>query len=447
MWGSGYGVAVGYGAFALVQGNLFYANRHSIAAQGNPFDGYVAVDNFVLSATPIWAEGETHGVQSDFDMHESGIRVPGSSPTDEDDVRGHQGGRGGDYVEIASNTFLSTGGNNYFNRGLSCRYQNIHDNVAMRKRTTGYEFTLRDEKGGAYGSREGEGMFANLAYNAYSASDPTKATAMGDFDGDGTDDVFVGTGAGWYFSSGGRSEWRFLSRKSEATTALRFGDFDKDGRTDVVALRGAEVVVSWAGISDWQVINVTAGKLEDIAVGDFDGDGFSDLFYANGTDWYVAPKGRNWGYFATSVQRTPDLRFGDFNHDLRTDVFAHAAGGWSIVDHAGGQWTPIGPARSTNTSELFVADFDGDGIADVARLTGAGSSGGVYWVALQVSKGGTAAFVNQGLFPLVASSGMPAIGRFDGSPGADLLWWLGQRWSIATGGTGTFVDSSRQDMR
>src|SRR5262249_43144418 len=35
---------------------------------------------------------------------------------------------------------------------------------------------------------------------------------VGDFDGDGVDDLFLGTGAGWWFSAGGKTEWRFLNR-------------------------------------------------------------------------------------------------------------------------------------------------------------------------------------------------------------------------------------------
>jgi hypothetical protein len=33
---------------------------------------------------------------------------------------------------------------------------------------------------------------------------------VGDFDGDRIDDVFLSTGATWWFSSGGQAEWRLL---------------------------------------------------------------------------------------------------------------------------------------------------------------------------------------------------------------------------------------------
>lgn len=440
MWGMGYGVVIGDGGFALVQGNVAYANRHTIAASGTPHDGYVAVDNFILARTPTWDSDESHGVQSDFDMHGSGYDVVTGKPID---PSGHEGGRGGDYVDIGWNTFLQRTGNNYYNRGLSCRTQDVHDNVVVQSAAS--DFT--EKRDGAFGCQAGAGMFTGLASNAYGSKDPSPSTAVGDFDGDGVDDVFVGTGAGFYFSSGAVAEWRFLSRKSEKTSQLRFGDFDADGRTDVLAVHGAEVVVSWAGISDWQAINVTAGTIDDLAVGDFDGDRVSDLFYANGSDWYVARRGRNWAYFATSNQRTVNLRFGDFTHDGRTDVFAHAIGGWAIVDHAGGQWSLLGPARSTNMGELFVADFDGDGTADVGRFTNAGVYGGIAWAGLEVSTSGTGAFAYRGLFPITTSTTVAATGRFDAASGADLVWGVNHGWSIATGGTSTFVAASRQDMR
>ncbi|HKV77591.1 MAG TPA: hypothetical protein VJP02_05610 [Candidatus Sulfotelmatobacter sp.] len=68
------------------------------------------------------------------------------------------------------------------------------------------------------------------------------------------DDVFVGTGAAWYFSSGARSEWRFLNRMPEHASELLFGDFDGDGRTDVIALHAGNIDISWGALSSWQTI-------------------------------------------------------------------------------------------------------------------------------------------------------------------------------------------------
>jgi hypothetical protein len=44
---------------------------------------------------------------------------------------------------------------------------------------------------------------------------PTNHVGVGDFDGDGADDLFLATGAAWYYSPAGRAEWRFLSSKKD----------------------------------------------------------------------------------------------------------------------------------------------------------------------------------------------------------------------------------------
>lgn len=112
--------------------------------------------------------------------------------------------------------------------------------------------------------------------------------AVGDFDGDGVDDLFFGSGATWWFSSGGTAEWRFLNRKSELASSLRFGDLDADGRTDVIAFHGQDLEVSWAGASRWFPLNVLNARgfnglgIDDVAVGQFDSDPGADLFVSNG---------------------------------------------------------------------------------------------------------------------------------------------------------------------
>ena len=64
----GYGVNANSGAFPLIDGNVFYENRHAIA--GTAFDvrapGYRAWHNFVLSVAPL-QRGVFH--THDFDMH------------------------------------------------------------------------------------------------------------------------------------------------------------------------------------------------------------------------------------------------------------------------------------------------------------------------------------------------------------------------------------------
>ena len=435
MYGYGYGVSSGWGAFPLVQGNVACRNRHTIASTGHAETGYAAFDNLVLSD---WPHYPNNAPTPDFDIHGDHIEDFHETPTPCVSNPGKWwGGIAGDYVEVGWNTFLGTNRPSFFSRGTPCRGHDIHHNVFMRQ-APGSPIC---EQSWALGTVALTPSTLQSTANRFSvAPNPMNETAVGDFDGDGIDDVFVGTGTGWYFSSGARSEWRFLSRKSETAKMLRLGDFDGDGRTDVVTLRGAEVVVSWAGISDWQVINVTAGALEDLAVGDFDGDRVSDLFFANGASWYVAPGGRNWAPYASSRRRTSELRFADFTNDGRTDVLGINGGQWSLVTAPLGSWTAIGPARASSMDGLFVGDFDGDGIADIARIVSDGIDGN-----LQISKGGAVSF--QDAAELDAPYLPIMVGRFDAAAGVDVVRWSDRDLKIASGGVGSWSSWARQDMR
>jgi hypothetical protein len=390
----GYGIVIGNGAFALVDGNVAYMNRHSISADPWGTTGYVAADNFILSSAPVyskdWGLGSTIG--GDIDVHGSG------SGGDSEWV----GGISDDYVDVGWNTFLGTNRVNFDQRGVPCRFPTtVHDNIYLE--TSDYALSS------PYSTLYSVG-------DTFTAPNPTADLAVADFDGDGLDDVFVGTGAAWYFSSGGKSEWRLLNRMPEHASQVRLGDFDGDGRADVLAQHNGNLDVSWGGVSAWQTLNVSAWALSDLAVGDFDGDHRADLFLATGAQWFIASAGGpGWTLFANQPQRTGDVRFGDFDHDGRTDVFGVTGNQWSMVPGAtGGNWQLLRSALTTSAAGLVVADFDGDGYADVAR-----SNGGNWEYAAR----GWGGFVT-----LRAASGNQNLGKlpegqFDGNPGADVIIW------------------------
>jgi hypothetical protein len=397
-----YGVVTGTGAFAIVQANVLYQNSHDVAADWVGDTGYAAYDNLVL--TPV---GGSHN----FDVH-------GSLHPDH-----WYGGIAGDAFDIGWNTFLPTSRPNFHLRGTPCRFVAFQNNVTQQSRQD------------AIKSQNEEPEKLVIWDNTFEAPNPLSDLAVGDFDGDGSDDVFVGTGVGWYFSSGGEAEWRFLNRMSEHASQLRFGDFDGDGRADVLALHGANLDISWAGVSPWQTVNVTAWAIADLAVGDFDGDKRADIFLATGSQWFYAPGGRNWTYFATSGYRTPQLRFGNFDGDRKTDVLGVVSGEWQIVRGGTETWEPLRSALST-LDDVVIADFDGDGVSDVAgTISGAwrySRNARSDWVVLRSTS--------------ETLTGKP-LGRFDGNGTADVILWDGLQFNYAAGGRNPLARLSRQVMR
>lgn len=410
-----YGVVSGTGAFSVAQANVMYKNRHDVAADPLGNTGYSAYDNLIQSPT-----NDEHR----FDAH--GSLHPGH----------WYGGIAGDYFDLGWNTFLTTDEADMNLRGTPCRFMAFHDN------------STQQSQGDAVVSLSTDPVKTVFWGNSFKAANPMFDLAVGDFDGDGIDDVFVGTGTGWYFSSGGQAEWRFLNRMPEHANSLRFGDFDGDGRTDVLALHGNNLEVSWAGISPWETVNTTTAKLEDIAVGDFDTATGADIFVADGTDWFLASSGSGpWTYFAHSGFRTPDLRFGDFNGDGKTDVFSVGAH-WQYVPGGGlgATWIPLVAAYTNNADGLVVADFDGDGVADVARMT----SKWLIFFTWEYSRSGIEKFVALRSFTLapgMSPDPIAPVGRFDGDTAADVILWTHGHFSIAPGGRDPVAIWSRQWMR
>ena len=418
-----YASVTGQGAFILNQGNVVYQTwQHHIAADARATTGYHAYDNFFLSN-----QRNTHQV----DMH----------PT------GHvEGTLAGDYFDVGWNTFLHTGFANIHDSGTPCRFTAIHHNIFPQSESDAIVTATKD-------------LSKHVVYaNTFNAQDehvnPTSDLSVGDFDGDRLDDVFVGTGAAWYFSSGAASEWRFLNRMPERASSLLFGDLDGDGRTDVIALHAENIDVSWGGLSKWQTINTTSATLADMAVGDFDGDGKADLFLSTGIELFWAPEGKSWISLGPSSDRRAQLLFGDFRHAGHTQVLRIRAGVWELGEIISQPnvflFTPLnGPAVADSVDGLVVGDFDGSGFADeVARInpqTGAweyNRPGGfptfTGWRPLRNDSNGA---------PITTLPKRGVVGRFSGGAATDVVVWQGVDFYVAPSGRDPLGQISRQDMR
>ena len=218
------------------------------------------------------------------------------------------------------------------------------------------------------------GLFTKTPASVVGAYRP----AVGDFDGDGRDDVF------WH-GTGSSSDWMWWSGASGTTSQL------------------LPVSGSYAP-----------------AVGDFDGDGVDDIFWYNtglGADsvWYF-----NGGRTYTSVPAVQDLStavplVGDFNGDGKDDIFFYGPG---LADDS--LWLSKGRAWTVSTQAVggfyapVVAEATGDGIDDIIWFW----SGSVTSYRWTFDAAGAHTSINLSSNPLV---GLPRVGDFDGDGLADVL--------------------------
>lgn len=413
----GYGVNANSGAFPLIDGNVFTENRHAIAAtEASAHTGYRAWHNLVLSEAPLQRHTfYTH----DFDVHGR--------------ASGGKGGRAGGYVDLYRNTFLGTNRHNFEIRGTPCNFVDVRNNVFLQERRDALSLDV-----GILGSGSVQWVVPPTPAQ-FDQPNPTEALGVGDFDGDGVQDLFLATGSAWYYSPRGVAEWRFLYGHPDRLDTLLFGDFDGDGRTDVLGKNGRNLVASWGGASNWDRVNETDAPMRDLAIGDFDASGRADIFHANGDAWFVAYDNGPFVEVNTSSFRVRQLRFGDFDGNGTTDVFGVGSRDWQVSYSATSGWDAL-RRRLTNTADsLHVADLDGNGIADVATLD---TNGPLYrW---RVSRDGIGNWVT--LMPPTFAP-PAAIGAFSpDDPRASLLVWSAKTLWRATYAE-TPVRHARQDMR
>jgi hypothetical protein len=428
----GYGIAAGWGSNPLVLGNTFSWNVHSVTSDGAPFSGYAVWDNLFLSSQ----------ISANVDMH-------GSGPS-------HDGGIGGAGAEVLRNTFLDTTHANFSIRGFPCSgaIDLFRDNVALLSLENSVQWSDLGQTAPPYLRIDSKFTVLQSFEDPYkySLSNPTRLLGVGNFDGDDRTDLFLATGAAWYYAPSANAEWRLLSEKTDRINSLLFGDFDGDGVTDVFTQVGEDWLVSWGGRSPWQVLSNRhsdwsapgtgngSHSIADYFIGDFVGDKRSDVFYADGVNWYVSDGGVGpFQLWATSSFLVPDLAFGHFdqNHreDPKTDILGVVGNQWMGVfareEHT---WRLVRSEQSNTMNGFIVADFDNDGIDDLLRINGS---------VLQTSRDAVGDWkqINDG-------ASLPvAFGNFDDFPGADVLIWNGNSLDAFSSGTGSAQRRSRQDMR
>ena len=367
--GLGYGVVVGGEGFALIKGNRFYQNRHDIGSSGVRGSGYEASYNYFEGAGHSHNVdvhgGKDHGWTGEdsdiagkftyihhnvFDNNNDNIKLRGI-PTylciiennifkrsSINNAINHSYGEDITYKEniFAWNNVYDWDGNkgNYKGLYMSKNWKNISNNTYLSFEDDELmKYQLGDFDGDGkmeiFKSVKGAWYIADIPtpnnYSNYrnwewkkinSSGKSVEQLGFGDFDGNGTTDVFNANGQDWYVSYGGSSGWSLLNSNTTTTlNKLRFGDFNNDGKTDVFKTNAEGWHVSYGGSSVWTRINSSSKSVEQLGFGDFDGNGTTDVFSANGQDWYVSYGGNSgWQHLGASGETIDKLFFGTLDN-------------------------------------------------------------------------------------------------------------------------------------
>ena len=231
----------------------------------------------------------------------------------------------------------------------------------------------------------GQSTFASSDWGSLTTVTSWSNIFVGDFNGDGLDDVMGradSDGTFWLAESNGNafsnSYWGRFTSSVNWTTMLAL-DLNGDGKQDITGR--AQDGTWWSGISTGSSLqNSHWGKWStnvewtDISVGDFNGDGLDDVAgRGNNAYWWVSNStGTNYAtqYWATwtSTVTWEDVSIGDYDGDGLDDIAGRANGQWWLAishgsgfsNHYWGYWT-----TSTTWSDVAMIDLNADGKDDL----------------------------------------------------------------------------------
>ena len=283
--------------------------------------------------------------------------------------------------------------------------------------------------------------------------------SSGDFNGDGRSDILWrhdnGTITNWLGQANGGFVGNAVNASINVSNAWQVdgvGDFNGDGRDDILWRNADGTVTDWLGQADGGFVGNKVNIFNDVAddlhvegVGDFNGDGRDDVLWRNDngivTNWLGTAKG---GFVGNNANLHLDVSdayhiqgVGDFNGDGRDDVL------WRSNDGLVTNW--LGTAKGgfvSNKANLHldvaddwqiagIGDFNGDGRDDVLWR----NTDGFVTNWLGTAKGGFVSNKANLLIDVSDALHIEGIGDHNGDGRDDILWrhddgtvtnWLGQ---------------------
>jgi hypothetical protein len=246
----------------------------------------------------------------------------------------------------------------------------------------------------------GKGGFAPAAQSPVAVGDGPMSVAVGDFNGDGIQDLAVANNGSFVTILLGNGNGTFTQAPKSPIMAglgpisVAVTDFNKDGNADLAVLNeSSQTVTILLGNGNGTFTQapsspVTGTDPFSLAVGDFNGDGAPDLAVANMIDNTVTILlGKGDGTF-TQAPDSPlpvginplSVTVADFNQDGVPDLAIADHNGFRVsvfLGNGNGTFRPApnSPLIFTATPTFVgVADFNLDGIPDLAVAEGSNGS-------------------------------------------------------------------------
>jgi RHS repeat-associated protein len=287
-------------------------------------------------------------------------------------------------------------------------------------------------------------------------------TKVGDFNGDGKKDLLCYGCAGGstyaiaYGTASGLTAWVNTGVAWNGNSSLdRVGDFNGDGKADLMCYGcagGSSYAIAYgtaSGLAAWASTGIAwNGNSSLDRVGDFNGDGKADLMClgcAGGSTYAIAYGGASGlsSWVNTGVAWNGNYGYGldriaDFNGDGKADLICLGCAGGSTYALAYGAasglsgWVNTGIAWNGNYGLDKIGDFNGDGKAD---LLGYGNVVGSQYAIAYGATSGLSAWANTGV-AWNGNYGLDKVADFDGDGRADILGYgnaVGSNYSLAYG--------------